>query len=45
MEVSLLNLGATIRSIRVPTDSGVINAVLDYANLDDVLQDKFYIFI
>ena len=43
MEVSLLNLGATIRSIRVPTDSGVIDAVLSYANLDDFLRDKFYI--
>lgn len=38
-----MNLGATIRAIRVPTDSGVINAVLDYANLNDFLQDKFYI--
>ena len=43
MEVSLINFGATIRSIRVPTDSGVIDAVLSYANLDDFLRDKFYI--
>lgn len=42
MEVTLLNIGATIQAIRVPTESGVINAVLGYPNLDDYLLDKFY---
>lgn len=42
MEVTLLNFGATIQAIRVPTESGVVDAVLGYANLDDYLRDKFY---
>ena len=42
MEVTLLNYGATIQSIRVPTESGVVDAVLGYANLDDYLRDDFY---
>lgn len=42
MEVTLLNLGATIQAIRVPTESGVVDAVLGYANLDDYLRDDFY---
>lgn len=42
MEVTLLNLGATIQAIRVPTESGVVDAVLGYANLDDYLDDEFY---
>lgn len=42
MEVTLLNLGATIQSIRVPTDAGIIDAVLGYANPDDYLRDNFY---
>jgi aldose 1-epimerase len=43
MEVTLLNYGATIQAIRVPTESGVVDAVLGYANLDDYLRDEFYI--
>ncbi|MDG2377054.1 MAG: galactose mutarotase [Woeseiaceae bacterium] len=42
MEVTLLNIGASIQAIRVPTDSGVVNAVLGYPNLDDYLRDSFY---
>ena len=42
MEVTLLNLGAAIQAIRVPTDTGVVNAVLGYANPDDYLRDDFY---
>ncbi|MDH3266361.1 MAG: galactose mutarotase [Gammaproteobacteria bacterium] len=42
MEVTLLNIGATIQAIRVPTESGVVDAVLGYANLDDYLRDNFY---
>ncbi|MDA0706079.1 MAG: galactose mutarotase [Proteobacteria bacterium] len=42
MEVTLLNFGATIQAIRVPTESGVVDAVLGYANLRDYLRDKFY---
>jgi len=42
MEVTLLNYGATIQAIRVPTESGVVDAVLGYANLEDYLADQFY---
>jgi aldose 1-epimerase len=42
MEVTLLNYGATIQAIRVPTESGVVDAVLGYANLDDYFRDQFY---
>jgi len=42
MEVTLLNIGASIQSIRVPTDSGIIDAVLGYSSLDDYLLDRFY---
>ena len=42
IEVTLLNIGATIQAIRVPTESGVVDAVLGYANLDDYLRDDFY---
>ena len=42
MEVTLLNIGATIQAIRVPTESGVVDAVLGYTNLDDYLHDVFY---
>lgn len=43
MEVTLLNLGASIQAIRVPTESGVVDAVLGYSNLDDYLGDNFYL--
>ena len=42
MEVTLLNFGATIQAIRVPTESGVVDAVLGYSNFEDYLRDKFY---
>ena len=42
MEVTLLDYGATIQAIRVPTESGVVDAVLGYANFDDYLRDEFY---
>ena len=42
MEVTLLNFGATIQAIRVPTEFGDVDAVLGYANPDDYLHDKFY---
>lgn len=42
MEVTLLNLGATIQALRVPIESGVVDAVLGYANLNDYLRDDFY---
>ncbi len=43
MEVTLLNIGARIHSIRVPTKSGVVNAVLSHPNLDDYLHDNCYL--
>ena len=43
MEVTLLNIGARIHSIRVPTKSGVVNAVLSHTNLDDYLHDNCYL--
>lgn len=42
MEVTLLNLGATIQAIRVPTGSGAVDAVLGYADIDDYVRDDFY---
>jgi aldose 1-epimerase len=42
MQVTLLNIGATIQSINVPTESGNVNAVLGYANHDEYLSDNFY---
>lgn len=42
MEVTLLNFGATIQAIRVPTESSVVDAVLGYSNCEDYLRDKFY---
>jgi aldose 1-epimerase len=42
MQVTLLNIGATIQSINIPTESGMINAVLGYANHDEYLSDNFY---
>ena len=42
MQVTLLNLGATIQSINVPTESGNVNAVLGYANHEEYLSDDFY---
>lgn len=43
MEVTLLDYGATIQAIRVPTEAGVIDAVLGYADFDDYLRDEFYL--
>ena len=42
LQVTLLNIGATIQSINIPTKSGIINAVLGYANHDQYLSDNFY---
>ena len=43
LQVKVLNLGATIAAIRVPTSDGLIDAVLSYSRLDDYLVDPFFI--
>jgi aldose 1-epimerase len=40
--VELLNLGASIRSIRLPLSGGVVDATLSYADLTDYLSDAWY---
>ena len=41
--VELLNLGATIRSIRVPGPNGMIDAVLSYPDVTRYLSDNCYL--
>ncbi|NIP17953.1 MAG: galactose-1-epimerase [Xanthomonadales bacterium] len=41
LEVELLNLGASIRSLRVPSENGRIDAVLGYPRVEDYAGDTF----
>ena len=41
--VTLINLGASIQSIQIPTDSGMVDAVLGYKNLDDYRTDSNFL--
>ena len=43
IRVTLLNLGATIQSIQVPTADGVVEAVLGFENPDDYWADAAFI--
>jgi len=43
MRVTLLNLGATIQSIQVPTAEGAVDAILGFANPDDYWADSAYL--
>lgn len=42
MEVELLNLGATIRSLRLPLSSRKLDVVLGYEDIDDYKEDSFF---
>ncbi|MDJ0657081.1 MAG: aldose epimerase family protein [Xanthomonadales bacterium] len=42
LQVMVLNLGASIASIKVPTRNGLIDAVLSYPRLEDYLDDPFF---
>ena len=42
MRVTLLNLGATIQSIRVPVPNGHVDAILGYENHDDYWTDTAF---
>jgi aldose 1-epimerase len=41
MRADLLNLGATLAALRIPTPAGPVNAVLSYPNLQDYPADPF----
>lgn len=41
--VELLDLGATIQSITVPTPDGSVNCLLGYQNPDDYSDDPYYV--
>jgi len=40
--VTLLNLGATIQSIKVPTAEGALDAILGFENYDDYWLDSVF---
>ena len=42
LHVTILSLGATIASIRVPVADGAIDAVLSYPGLRDYLDDRYF---
>ena len=42
MQVTILNLGATIQSIRVPVKGAAVNVVLGYEELSDYWRDSVY---
>ncbi len=42
LRVTILNLGAAIASIKVPTADGHIDAVLSYPKFEDYLDDAFF---
>ena len=42
-EVTILDIGATLQSIVVPTPSGPVNCILGYDNPDNYLLDQFYV--
>lgn len=43
MEVDILNLGATVSSIRFPVNNTLKEMTLTYDNVDDFLNDPFYL--
>ena len=42
IRVSLLDYGATLQSIEVPTDKGAVNVLLGYSDAADYLNDPFH---
>lgn len=43
MRVNILNLGATIQSIQVPTNDGLVNTVLGFENYEDYRSDTSFL--
>ena len=43
LEVELLDYGATLRSIRVPTARGPVETLLNYPDVQDYLRDPFFL--
>jgi len=43
LAVELLDYGATLRSIRVPTAHGVVETLLNYPDVQDYLRDPFFL--
>jgi len=43
LDVSLLDYGATLHSIRVPTARGPVEALLNYPDVQDYLRDPYYL--
>jgi aldose 1-epimerase len=42
LHVTIMNLGASISAMKVPTPTGAIDAVLSYPGLEDYLHDPFF---
>jgi aldose 1-epimerase len=42
-EVTVLDIGAALQSIVVPTSRGPLNCILGYGNPNDYLQDTYYV--
>ncbi|MDJ0748208.1 MAG: aldose epimerase family protein [Woeseiaceae bacterium] len=43
LSVAILSLGAAIASIKVPTQSGPVDAILSYPNVRDYLDDRYFL--
>ena len=43
LRLAVLNLGATIQALEVPTDRGLSNVVLSYPDLEGYLTDEYYV--
>jgi len=43
LSVELLDYGATLRSIRVPTEHGMVETLLNYPDVQDYLRDPFFL--
>ena len=43
LRLAVLNLGATIQALEVPTDRGLSNVVLSYPDLEGYLTDEYFV--
>lgn len=43
ISVTIVNLGATIRSIQIPVDGQLVDVVLSYADVEDYRADPYYL--
>ncbi len=43
LQVTVLDVGATLQSVILPTTQGPLNCILGYANPEDYLHDPYYI--